>query len=137
FFRKSSLGQIELTLFYSEARQKLIVTVHQITNLPLKNPTDIPDPYVKLKLISPGNHSVKNKTKTITDNCDPIFEETFEYILSMAELSNSKLIITVKSKKIFFNSNVLGQVTISFKTFHDLHEAFREWFDLTEAQDSD
>ncbi|KAJ8961099.1 hypothetical protein NQ318_008775, partial [Aromia moschata] len=106
-------------------------------NLPLKDPSDIPDPYVKLKLVTPGSNSVKNKTKVVPDNCDPVFEETFEYLLSMSELRTCKLILTVKSKKVFFNSNVIGQVIINFKTFHDLQEPLREWFELTVAQDSD
>ncbi|XP_018563216.1 extended synaptotagmin-1 isoform X1 [Anoplophora glabripennis] len=134
---KPDLGQMELTLFYSEARQKLVVTVHKITNLLLKDASDIPDPYVKLKLITPETHSIKHKTKVITDNCDPVFEETFEYLLTQTELSRSKLILTVKSKKMFFNSNIIGQVIINFRTFHDLEEPYREWFELAEARDSD
>lgn len=134
---KPDIGQMELTLFYSEARQKLVVTVHKITNLLKKDASDIPDPYVKLKLITPDAHSIKNKTKVITDSCDPVFEETFEYLLTQTELSKSKLLLTVKSKKMFFNSNIIGQVIINFRTFHDLEEPYREWFELTEARDSD
>ncbi|KAG5886719.1 hypothetical protein JTB14_030785 [Gonioctena quinquepunctata] len=134
---KPEMGQVELTLFYSAPRQKLIVTVHKITNLPLKDPSDIPDPYVKLQLISPGAHKIKNKTKVITDNCDPIFEETFEYLLSLSELPNNKLVLTVKSKKIFFNSNIIGQIVLNFKNFQNLHEPFRDWFELSQADDSD
>nr|XP_023028101.1 extended synaptotagmin-2-like [Leptinotarsa decemlineata] len=134
---KPDLGQLELTLFYSAPRQKLIVTVHKITNLPLKDPSDIPDPYVKLKLISSGSHRIKNKTKVVTDNCDPIFEETFEYLLSLSELPNNKLVLTVKSKKIFFNSNIIGQVIVNFRSFTNLQEPFRDWFELSQAEDSD
>ncbi|XP_074035652.1 LOW QUALITY PROTEIN: extended synaptotagmin-2 [Leptinotarsa decemlineata] len=134
---KPDLGQLELTLFYSAPRQKLIVTVHKIANLPLKDPSDIPDPYVKLKLISSGSHRIKNKTKVVTDNCDPIFEETFEYLLSLSELPNNKLVLTVKSKKIFFNSNIIGQVIVNFRSFTNLQEPFRDWFELSQAEDSD
>lgn len=48
--------------------------------------------------------------QVVTDNCDPVFEETFEYLLSKSELTHTKLILTVKTKKLFFNSNVIGQV---------------------------
>ncbi|CAG9823457.1 unnamed protein product [Phaedon cochleariae] len=133
---KSGLGQIDVTLFYSGPRQKLIVTVHQITNLPLKNPSDIPDPYVKLTLTSPGAHRIKHKTKVIMDNCDPVFEETFEYLMSVSDLSNNKLLLTVKSKK-FFNSNVLGQVVLNFKNLQNLQEPYRDWFELSQADESD
>nr|CAH7748594.1 unnamed protein product [Callosobruchus chinensis] len=133
---KSEMGRIELTINYSGPRQKLIVTVHRITDLPSKE-NDPPDAYVKLKLISPVFQKLKGKTKVIVDSCDPVFEETFEYLVSESDLLNSKLVLTTKSKKVFFNSDVIGQVVIDFKKFHDLDKPVREWFELQHAEDSD
>lgn len=48
-----SLGAINLTLQYAVQRQRLTVIVHKIRNIPLKDPSNIPDPYVKLYLL-PG-----------------------------------------------------------------------------------
>ena len=48
----------------------------------------------------------------IVDSCDPVYEETFEYLLSASEVSTYKLIATVKNKK-FFNSSILGQVSLT------------------------
>ncbi|CAH1098447.1 unnamed protein product [Psylliodes chrysocephalus] len=133
---KHELGQMELTLQYSAPRQKLIVTVHKLINIPLKDPSNIPDPYVKLKLTAPGTHRIKNKTKVIMDNCDPVFEETFEYLISNSDLPNYKLVLTVKSKKVF-NSYIVGQVILNLKNFQHLEDAYRDWYDLSQAEDSD
>ncbi|CAH1961965.1 unnamed protein product [Acanthoscelides obtectus] len=133
---KPELGQMELTISYSAPRQKLIVTVHRITNLPSKE-NDPPDAYVKIKLISPVFQKLKSKTKVIVDSCDPVFEETFEYLVSESDLPNSKLVLTAKSKKVFFNSDIIGQVVIDFKKFHDVDEPVREWFELQHSEDSD
>lgn len=43
------------------------------------------------------------------DTCEPIFEETFEYLLSKSEVYDQFLVIKVKTKK-FFNNNVIGEV---------------------------
>ncbi|XP_060517283.1 extended synaptotagmin-2-like [Cylas formicarius] len=130
------LGRIELTLSYSELRQKLLVTVHRVANLPLIDPAHIPDPYVKLRLGSLENTSVKGKTKVVVDSCDPIFEEDFEYLLSENDLPTQKLVVTVKNKKLF-SSSVLGQTVIGLKGLQKVEEPVRGWYDLTEEQVSD
>ncbi|XP_050294972.1 extended synaptotagmin-2-like isoform X2 [Anthonomus grandis grandis] len=134
--RLDERGRIELTMDYSELRQKLLVTVHRVANLPLKNPGDIPDPYVKLKLDGPGNSPVKYRTKVIVDSCDPEYEETFEYLLSISELPHQKLIISVKNKKMF-SSRVLGQTIIELKSLQLFQEPVRAWYDLHEEEVSD
>ncbi|CAG9863143.1 unnamed protein product [Phyllotreta striolata] len=167
FKEKTELGQMEVTLHYSAPRQKLIVTVHRLSNIPLRDPNNIPDPYVKLKLTAPGANKIKNKTKcdgkysemmslyrlatkipvlwswlrmpqqqVIMDNCDPVFEETFEYLVSNSDLPNNKLVLTVKSKKMF-HSYIVGQVIINLKYFERINEPYREWYDLAQAEDSD
>ncbi|XP_057654257.1 extended synaptotagmin-2-like [Diorhabda carinulata] len=133
---KPELGQMEISLFYSAPRQKLVITIHRISNLPLKDPSHIPDPYVKLKLIGLGSQKLKNKTKVIMDNCDPVYEETFEYLVSNSDLPNNKLVLTVKSKKMF-NSFVMGQVIINLNNFQGLNEPFKEWYELSHAEESD
>lgn len=75
------LGRIQLTVKYSVPRQKIIIEIHRIalviyqlsyqrlltncifSHLPLKDPSDIPDPYVKLYLLPERNKDVKRKTQ--------------------------------------------------------------------------
>lgn len=109
----AGLGRIQLTLRYSIQRQRLIVVVHKISNIPLKDPSSIPDPYVKLYLLPERAKDSKRKTQVVKDNCNPVFDESFEYIINQAEVSNKKLEITVGTQKQVFysSSNVLGQVS--------------------------
>ncbi|VVC33371.1 Hypothetical protein CINCED_3A007280 [Cinara cedri] len=45
------LGSIQLTLAFSVSRQRLNVTIHKVVNIPIKQASDIPDPYVKLYVL--------------------------------------------------------------------------------------
>ncbi|CAH0557883.1 unnamed protein product [Brassicogethes aeneus] len=132
----SGFGQLELTIDYSKPRQKLMVIIHQIKGLSLKQTSDEPDPYVKIKLFSPGVTTKKHKTRTISDTPNPEFEEFFEYLLATNELTTSKLVLTVKSKKYIFNSNILGQVVIKFEKIIE-KLPFRFWVDLGPQEESD
>uniref|UniRef100_A0A182YRV0 C2 domain-containing protein n=1 Tax=Anopheles stephensi TaxID=30069 RepID=A0A182YRV0_ANOST len=100
----AGLGRIQLTVAYSVQRQRLLIIVHKINNIPLKDPNNIPDPYVKLYLLPGRSKESKRKTNVVKDNCDPVFDTTFEYIISNAELVNSELEVTVCTQKGFFGS---------------------------------
>lgn len=49
----------------------------------------------------------------IQDNCNPVYNQTFEYLVSETELHKQKLIATVKTKvKFSLHNNVIGQVSV-------------------------
>lgn len=110
------LGRIQLTLRFNNQRQRLVVIIHKIANIPLKDPSNIPDPYVKLYLLPGRSKDSKRKTQTVKDNCDPVYDATFEYIISPAELNGSELEVTVCTQKGFLSggSPVIGMVCKSF-----------------------
>ncbi|XP_063931939.1 extended synaptotagmin-2-like isoform X2 [Zophobas morio] len=123
------LGRLELSFNYNEPRQKLIITVHQLSNLPLKDPTDIPDPYVRLKMTSQGHTTGPTyRTRVIMDSCNPVYEETFEYLFSKSDAYEQTLLATVKTKKFLYN-NTMGQVEVNLK-YVNLSEPYKAWFDL-------
>lgn len=64
FSEPGALGALQMTLQYLAPRQRLVVIIHQIKNIPMKDPSNIPDPYVKLYLL-PGR-SKESKRKTVT-----------------------------------------------------------------------
>uniref|UniRef100_A0A1Q3FZ30 Protein kinase c conserved region 2 n=1 Tax=Culex tarsalis TaxID=7177 RepID=A0A1Q3FZ30_CULTA len=105
----AGLGRIQLTIAHSIQRQRLLVIVHKIAHIPLKDPTNIPDPYVKLYLLPGRTADSKRKTNVVKDNCNPVFDATFEYIMSPAELINSELEVTVCTQKGFFGSPIIGR----------------------------
>lgn len=107
------LGRIQMTLRFNIQRQRLLVIVHKIANIPLKDPSNIPDPYVKLYLLPGRSKESKRKTNVVKDNCDPVYDATFEYIISPAEMNNSELEVTVCTQKGFLGgSPVIGMVIL-------------------------
>ncbi|KAK9512888.1 hypothetical protein O3M35_001203 [Rhynocoris fuscipes] len=122
------LGRIQLTMRYSAPRQRLIIIVHRIENLPLRDPHNIPDPFVKLYLLPGRFKDSKRKTSTIKDNCNPVYDESFEYIMSPTELSIRQLEVTVLTHKTW-KSPVMGQAIINLAEM-DLSKGKTAWYDL-------
>ncbi|VVC97168.1 unnamed protein product [Leptidea sinapis] len=97
------------------------------SNIPLKDPTNVPDPYVKLYLL-PGR-SKDSKRKTL-DSCNPEYDDQFEWVIPLAELHSRHIEVTVATHKGFLGgSPVIGQVFIHLNQY-DFREATTMWFDL-------
>ncbi|XP_022819052.1 extended synaptotagmin-2 isoform X2 [Spodoptera litura] len=64
---EAGLGRILLSLRYSMQNQTLFVVVHKIMHIPLKDPTNVPDPYVKLYLL-PGRSKDSKRKTVVSDN---------------------------------------------------------------------
>ena len=124
-----SLGAINLTVQYSVQRQRLIVIVHKIKNIPLKDPANIPDPYVKLYLLPGRSKDSKRKTSVIKDNVNPIFDATFEYLISTAELNSSSLEVTVCTQKVI-GSPILGMIKVDLGDAEIRGAGKNSWWDL-------
>ncbi|CAH1990506.1 unnamed protein product [Acanthoscelides obtectus] len=134
---EAGLGRILMSLKYSVERQRLIVEVKKVMNLPHKDPSSIPDPYVKLYLLPERSKDSKRKTQVVKDNCNPAFEEAFEYVINQRDLGGKKLEVTVcTQKQVFYSSgNVLGQVIIDLGKV-DLAQPYSSWFDLQREANS-
>ncbi|XP_055923756.1 extended synaptotagmin-2 isoform X2 [Eupeodes corollae] len=127
-----NLGRIQLSIHYSITRQKLSVTIHKIMHIPLTDPSNIPDPYVKLYLLPGRAKESKRKTVTIKDNCNPVYEATFEYVISSAEIMQTDLEVTVCTQKGFLygGSPVIGMLKISLAEPDISAQGLSSWFDL-------
>ncbi|XP_011304471.1 extended synaptotagmin-2 isoform X2 [Fopius arisanus] len=127
------LGRIQLTLRYSVPRQKLMVVVHKISNLPLphNDPNNIPDPYVKLYLLPDKHKETKRKTAVMKDNCNPTYDEQFEYIVSQGDLNSRILEVSVCTQKAWLSTGtkVMGQVHLNLSEI-DVSRATSAWYDL-------
>lgn len=93
----------------------------------------------------------------IKDNCNPTFDESFEYVLNPSELASKQLEVTVGTQKQLFysSSNILGQVgffgayflakvwwSCTFQVIIDLGklnlaQPYNVWFDLQPEIDHD
>jgi hypothetical protein len=123
------LGAINMTIQYSMQRQRLIIIIHKIKNIPLKDPSNIPDPYVKLYLLPGRSKDSKRKTAVIKDNCNPVFDATFEYLISIAELNTTQLEVTICTDK-FLGSPILGMLKIDLNDPEIQGSGKNFWSDL-------
>ncbi|CAH1720627.1 unnamed protein product [Chironomus riparius] len=123
------LGAINLTVQYSMQRQRLIIIIHKIKNIPLKDPSNIPDPYVKLYLLPGRSKDSKRKTAVVKDNCNPVFDATFEYLISVAELNTSQLEVTICTDKLI-GSPILGMVKVDLNDPDIQGTGKNTWWDL-------
>ncbi|XP_072935916.1 NAD(P) transhydrogenase, mitochondrial [Epargyreus clarus] len=127
---EAGLGRILLSTRYSMQNQTLYVVVHKIMNIPLKDPTNVPDPYVKLYLLPGRSKDSKRKTVVVKDNCMPEYDEQFEWVIPHAELHSRQIEVTVATHKGFLGgSPVIGQVIVHLNQY-DFREAKTLWFDL-------
>ncbi|XP_065206055.1 extended synaptotagmin-2-A isoform X2 [Planococcus citri] len=128
------LGNIEMTLNFVPERQRLVVIIHRLADLPIKDPTDLPDPYVKIYML-PKTKETKRKTKVIKDTCNPVYEEVFEYVISSDEIPLRQLRVSVISQKSSFmnRSSDMGQVTLELKDV-DLNN-HKAWYALEPETD--
>ncbi|KAH8311734.1 hypothetical protein KR044_007758, partial [Drosophila immigrans] len=127
------LGRIQLSITYSAQRQKLDVTIHKIMHIPLRDPSSIPDPYVKLYLLPGRSKESKRKTSVIKDNCNPTYDASFEYLISIAELRHTELEVTVCTQKGFLSSGspIIGMLKIPLDDSDITTPAgLKSWFDL-------
>lgn len=59
-----------------------------------------------------------------------MYEETFEYIMGLAELNSKQLEVTVLTKKTW-HSPVLGQIVLNISEYVNMNvPSFTGWFDL-------
>ncbi|XP_052848049.1 extended synaptotagmin-2-B isoform X2 [Drosophila gunungcola] len=127
------LGRMQLSIRYSAQRQKLDVTIHKIQKIPLRDPTNIPDPYVKLYLLPGRSKESKRKTGVIKDNCNPVYDASFEYLISIAELRQTELEVTVCTQKGFLSggSPIIGMLKLPLDDPEITTPAgLNSWFDL-------
>lgn len=108
-------------------------------NIPLKDPSSIPDPYVKLYLLPGRAKESKRKTIVIKDNCNPLYDATFEYIISAAELQSTELEVTVCTQKGFLSggSPIIGMVKVNLNDAEVSGQGTTYWYDLQPENKSD
>ncbi|XP_063611605.1 extended synaptotagmin-2-B-like isoform X1 [Penaeus indicus] len=131
------LGRVQLTVKYGP-RNNLIIVVHQIENLPKEEDGELPDPYVKLYLLPDRSKDSKRKTDVIKDDCNPKYDERFEYPIPPNELTQRTLEVNVINKKglLFLQrSPKMGQVRLDCGLLDA--SKMTQWYDLAPAADDD
>uniref|UniRef100_A0A673XH77 Extended synaptotagmin 2 n=1 Tax=Salmo trutta TaxID=8032 RepID=A0A673XH77_SALTR len=107
------LGEIQLTVRHSSQRNKLIVVVHACRNL-IAFTKDGSDPFVRVYLLPDKSRTGRRKTSTIKKTLNPVYDQTFEFSVSMVELQRRTLDIAVKNGGSILSKHrgLLGKVMV-------------------------
>ncbi|KAM9709258.1 extended synaptotagmin-3 isoform 2-T2 [Menidia menidia] len=128
---KGSFGEIHLTVKYASLRNKLIILVDACRNLfPCsENGTDS---YVRLYLLPDQTWRHRKKTHVKKRTVNPVFNDKFEFDLSLEEARTRKLDVAVKNNKMFHTRERkdIGMVLLDLSQM-DIAKGVTEWYELT------
>ena len=74
---------------------------------------NLSDPYARVYLMPDEKPSLKRKTKIVKNNLNPIWQETFDYALSLEDTLKKELTVNLKDERGLFEkqeSKFLGEV---------------------------
>ncbi|KAM4606225.1 extended synaptotagmin-2 [Polymixia lowei] len=126
------LGEVQLTVRHSSQRNKLIVVVHACRNL-IAFTKDGSDPFVRLYLLPDKSRTGRRKTSTTKRTLNPIYDQTFEFSVSMVELHRRTLDVAVKNGGSILSKHkgLLGKVLVDLSG-EDISKGWTQWYNLTE-----
>uniref|UniRef100_A0A9J8DGE0 Extended synaptotagmin-like protein 2a n=1 Tax=Cyprinus carpio carpio TaxID=630221 RepID=A0A9J8DGE0_CYPCA len=121
------LGEVQLTIRHSPQRNKLIVVVHGCRNL-ISSTENGSDPYVRLYLLPDKRRSGRRKTNTIKKTVNPVYDQTFEFSVSLVELHRRTLDVAVKNGGGILSKHrgLLGKVLVDL-TSEDISKSSTQW----------
>ncbi|KAI3374205.1 hypothetical protein L3Q82_006064 [Scortum barcoo] len=126
------LGEIQLTVRHSSQRNRLIVVVHACRNL-IAFTDHGSDPYVRLYLLPDKRRSGRRKTHTFKKTLNPVYDQTFEFTVSLVELHRRTLDVAVKNSGGLLSKHkgLLGKVLVEL-THEDISKGWTQWYELSE-----
>ncbi|XP_040921970.1 extended synaptotagmin-2 isoform X1 [Toxotes jaculatrix] len=126
------LGEVQLTVRHSSQRNKLIVVVHACRNL-IAFTKDGSDPFIRLYLLPDKSRTGRRKTSTMKRTLNPVYDQTFEFSVSMVELHRRTLDVAVKNGGSILSKHkgLLGKVLVDLSG-EDISRGWTQWYDLSE-----
>ncbi|XP_072234908.1 extended synaptotagmin-2 isoform X2 [Leuresthes tenuis] len=126
------LGEVKLTVRHSSQRNKLIVVVHACRNL-IAFTKDGSDPFVRLYLLPDKSRTGRRKTSSMKRTLNPVYDQTFEFSVSMVELHRRTLDVAVKNGGSILSKHkgLLGKVLVDL-SWDDISKGCTQWYDLSE-----
>ncbi|KAG5279670.1 hypothetical protein AALO_G00080310 [Alosa alosa] len=103
-------GKISFLLRYAFNTEQLVVKILKALDLPAKDANGFSDPYVKIYLLP--DRKKKFQTKVHRKTLNPIFNETFQFGVPLAELHARKLHFSVYDFDRFSRHDLIGQVVV-------------------------
>ncbi|KAM3593373.1 uncharacterized protein V6R79_011612 [Siganus canaliculatus] len=126
------LGEVQLTVRHSSQRNKLIVVVHACRNL-IAFTKDGSDPFIRLYLLPDKSRTGRRKTGTMKKTLNPVYDQTFEFSVSMVELHRRTLDVAVKNGGSILSKHkgLLGKVLVDLSS-EDISKGWTQWYELSE-----
>ncbi|XP_042563684.1 LOW QUALITY PROTEIN: synaptotagmin-C [Clupea harengus] len=103
-------GKISFLLRYAFNTEQLVVKILKALDLPAKDANGFSDPYVKIYLLP--DRKKKFQTKVHRKTLNPVFNETFQFGVPLAELHARKLHFSVYDFDRFSRHDLIGQVVV-------------------------
>nr|XP_020457949.1 extended synaptotagmin-2 isoform X2 [Monopterus albus] len=126
------LGEVQLTVRHSSQRNKLIVVVHACRNL-IAFSKDGSDPFIRLYLLPDKSRTGRRKTSTVKKTLNPVYDQTFEFSVSIVELHRRTLDVAVKNGGSILSKHrgFLGKVLVDLSG-DDISKGWTQWYELSE-----
>ncbi|XP_048040768.1 extended synaptotagmin-2 isoform X2 [Megalobrama amblycephala] len=126
------LGEVQLTIRHSSQRNKLIVVVHACRNL-IALTRDGSDPYIRLYLLPDKSRSGRRKTSTLKKTLNPVYDQSFEFSVSIVELHRRTVDVAVKNGGGLLSKHkvLLGKALVDLAS-EDISKGWTQWYYLTE-----
>ena len=94
-----SRGEVSLWLIYDHRRNRLVVTVLSAKELVSSEPLSKTNPYVQINLLPSRSKKSIRKTDFYAGSLNPVFNETFEYVIGLDQLSSKYLEVIIKNER--------------------------------------
>uniref|UniRef100_A0A8D3AHN9 Extended synaptotagmin 2 n=1 Tax=Scophthalmus maximus TaxID=52904 RepID=A0A8D3AHN9_SCOMX len=126
------LGEVQLTVRHSSQRNKLIVVVHACRNL-IASTKEGSDAFTRLYLLPDKSRTGRRKTSTMKRTLNPVYDQTFEFSVSMVELHRRTLDVAVKNGGSILSKHrgLLGKVLVDLSG-EDISRGWTQWYNLSE-----
>ncbi|NWY58950.1 SYT1 protein, partial [Chionis minor] len=123
-------GKLQYSLEYNFRAQELKVGVKQAAELKAMDSGGTSDPYVIVYLTS--DTKKKYETKVYRKTLNPIFNESFTFLVSQAEVPESTLVMQIYDFNRFAKHDIIGEVRLPL-TSVNLQHVIEQWSDLVAA----
>ncbi|NXK08212.1 SYT1 protein, partial [Herpetotheres cachinnans] len=120
-------GKLQYSLEYNFRAQELKVGVKQAAELKAMDSRGTSDPYVIAYLTS--DVKKKYETKVYRKTLNPVFNESFTFQVSQAEVPESTLVMQVYDFSRFAKHNIIGEVRLPLASI-SLQHVIEQWSDL-------
>ncbi|XP_048779556.2 phosphatidylinositol 4-phosphate 3-kinase C2 domain-containing subunit alpha-like isoform X2 [Ostrea edulis] len=127
--RPSQFGMVKLSIHHR--KDILHIMIMHAKDLPVI--TELPSPYVKVYLLPDPEKQSKRKTKIFKHSTHPTYNEVIEYKMSLDEMRQKTLQVSVWDHDVLKENNLLGAVYIKLHNV-DVSKEIPKWYNLEKIQ---